>query len=826
MPKKAEVVAFLAVLIVILLSVRNTLFTHINEGFIAYWPNVLTGPEVRYAIEPIVGYNPLSGVTGGANWGLYVYWSFLYLLYLAGVKGVPLLNQVQVGLVMGAQLLGLWYLAEQALRTFHVELSYVKRIAFKSSASLLFFLNPLVMVTNSSFFDFNFGNLLLIYVLLKIFSSVETKLTWKDFTKMGLALGVSFTMDPRYGVWDPLVMLLVYLGLVAVGKLKPLTGFKDVIYPLLVSVPFVVVTYFTYVYGSSSISAPFLRVSNLGTIGFFSANASFLYLLMSLGSWWPSVLFAPLNILWTKQFQYVGYNGVLIFTSTPWNAALISLLFMFYALAFAAVLTRRFRHVTVPLWLANAFFLAYEAGTNFPVRAFTYWVEEAPRLIPVMGGIFSTTSALPYFAAYAVGVALITLLTWVTLYELLKLEGGKWVGILALVLVAASLASWEFFDGQYFPGSPVTSGFTSPPQGIFEPVQPPQYWLNAYNYVAQRWNQTVSYALYSGWFHTWANRFIGGVVWPGVAANPNTNFSLLSDAFSQSRLLLPFFAVYGIRYPVVDDTTFFPQTGGLLAFERSHLPVAYNGSGEVLVFDVQGAHLVYGAREALRINGTQLQALDYLSELMPFTNWTPPVIVPPSYNGSGALSVTEGETVNGSVILIVNSSNSRLEVNATPGRYYVYTENVTSNTVTPLSCRVVLSSGGTLDIDAGNFTVIVSPVPLSELRSVGLNFSYYPLTSTFEVNASGTKFVTFVPFNYLTVRGGELLGMNVMGLPVIDATGSLTLTPPHAEYVEALVLGGVIFLNLLAIYAFVAILRGFKAIETKETSPHRSSNEG
>jgi len=318
----------------------------------------------------------------------------------------------------------------------------------------------------------------------------------------------------------------------------------------------------------------------------FSRNMTPLSALLSEGFAWVFVTLGPPSILSSpgplSLLPSWGSPTVLLLPPGAITWLWVSSSLALPSLCFSSLLVRRARQVALPIVSMGllGFVLAQYALTPFlfdPIAALSN--------IPVVGFAIGTTFAIPDHILAIVSTAEVVGAT-ISVFALLKpidygpnttsitrpssattptkparfsslarrRKGafarnlGSTLAIIAVVLVV--FTGWQAFSGSYYPGRPLNSVFTGndvPDVGAFTPFNPPNYTLQAYEYI----------------FHS-GSAF--NVYWPvgyGVGLNsvdsglplvslPGLPYLLSQDLVSD---VTPYLSSHGVRYVVVENLT-------------------------------------------------------------------------------------------------------------------------------------------------------------------------------------------------------------------------------------------------------------------------------
>ncbi|MDG6936880.1 MAG: hypothetical protein JRN26_08405 [Nitrososphaerota archaeon] len=682
-------------------------------------------------------------------------------------------------------------MAGYSLQVFKVhDLGPFRSSIYKAIFSLVFFMNPYTMVNNATTLNFVPGSIIFTYILLKLFDIGENakKVKLNDVAKLGIALGIATGLDARYFVFG-LPILLVLLLMYRLFERNTVASLKSLMFSLFVASPFFIYIYYTNIYnlGLGSLSFPAIRETTYAQIRGWSTNANLFFIFHGLGQWWPGMELASPSILFSKLYEIFGDPPALVLTKDPLSLLFLSALSVWLALAFLSVLVKSARKFSVPLAAAELLIIAIASGGYFPVKAFTMYVEVYPAKIPLIGGILSDAFALPYYILYIIGPSFLILLISITLLGILrKLDAKIAKTVLIVIVVLMSFASWQFFNGSYYPGSNTASPIGKLTNGNYQPVIPPKYFINAYENLSTY--HPLSITIPMMWnYYNWTNSFIGSISNPTFQPPPNFVFGFNPAVFPNFTYIRVYATEYGASYMVVDKSSLLPYVSlALNSYKEANFSIMYNSKGPTIFYNNR-TYMIYYSKYAIYSNKTLPDFL--LACLMEGANDSPIIISPVA--GPAVLKLNVNSTTSANTITIYTPHSTKLLnvggqsfywFNGTsyivPVSYgvknYIYAiEYSQKNNGQPSFFNIKVEkyeSYRPLELNLSGYysAIIVSPIPLSELAAKPFyNVSYNMYSVTFSTSIPPNSYVTFVPFTFASAQGAKVLGTNYLDMLVL-----------------------------------------------------------
>ncbi|MGB9734447.1 MAG: hypothetical protein ACPL2E_07640, partial [Conexivisphaera sp.] len=326
--------------------------------------------------------------------------------------------------------------------------------------------------------------------------------------------------------------------------------------------------------------------------------------------------------------------------------------------------------------------LTIYVGTYVPL----VWAYIYLGRIPLVGGIWAITEAIPNFVAwviYPLALFYVGVMLSRTLGGRPAGSRGRLTKVAALLLVGLIVFSnWQFFEGDFYPGqySPVVPGNGISPMAALYPARMPGPVQAAYNSLSASLGNG-SFSVYwpqaYGFTYNWSRRVTG---WYNPGPTPPPQFSSrLSDIMlrNETWLTLPLMEAYGVRYLVVDNTSYTrisplgpPITNRMeyeFLAESPGVELAYNFSPYVYVFEARDASSFQVASGSYSVEADPLEVESYFLSI--FNSL--PVLYNSSRPAAAPLSV-DSALVNGSDLLTYSFLAGTQSAPPVPSTYFTY----------------------------------------------------------------------------------------------------------------------------------------------------------
>jgi hypothetical protein len=613
----------------------------------------------------------------------------------------------------------------------------------------------------------------------------------------GIGVGVAATLDPRFVVWaiglwlaSAAVYLLCGARFTKVAAATIVAG--------AVALPGVLLTLFAYNWVGGSAGSS-VRGSTISSLTTFSSNATLPRTFELLGYYITGIYYSPPSILSQASpgtLPSVGSPAYMLvpgdFLSSAWAVSLVVL----PVLAFAVLLFKRFRPLSIFMVVIALVSLSSATGTNAPFSPIAS-AEVAIGQLPLgeLSTIWQTTIGVPIYvqdvteAMYVPMIALAIVGLWEIVHKLevshfTEIQSGqkpRWTlrgrrlrrdlrsrVVVTLVVGLLLFSSWQFFSGDFYPGgySPGVSENGASPIGALEPTSLPTSDIKVFNFLESQTN-------------------LGRVFWPGPnsysypwnqkwSANISTNSPLpLANVAGFSYLIAnnltgdvaPLLRAYGVSFVVIDNLSI----GGLeLDYGVASISTVVNfltqASGITLLRAYPPSTWLFGVLPISSLIAVAPQAA--------FPTPSTPVLAPIvgalsglgvnvalGAAGSMAIPLTSGATSD-----LVSTAQPSIHVLGASGLYPQLFVNTVSAFDTPLAAphSITVNHTGEFDTPYPDSNWTLSVWSLSN-EALGLDF---PTSGVAILNHSGGP--STASLNYLS----SLINGRTRGIPV-DPTSQL-----------------------------------------------------
>ncbi|MBB5254996.1 hypothetical protein [Sulfurisphaera ohwakuensis] len=801
--KISDVISFILLYAISLAPIYIFLFSNGYYNYYNYNIPFFSGTEMSWLFYPSV-YVPEVGLQ--VNIGIY----YLFLLFFTNI--IHIYNVITIAKFFLFITFSIIYFSIYIIITKFMNILHITRYRniIRGVSILFFFLNPEYLeILGYDFYNFIFGIIAFSYVIIKIIDISVNNYNPKkmDYIKAGLSLGFAGMMDPRIFVLGLYIISSMVIILVITNRRSAIKSFKYGVLGLFSSLPIVAYIYYLFAYPSiitthsisKAISVPSYRPDTYSYIATWSGNSHLFNVFTFANFGWSSIVFSPPSILFypRSEWWYLPYFGSPALILLPHGIITyiwLGSLYIFIIIALIGLFDKSKKLPALLLFVPLFIILSISAGTNVPIKQFVYMFEIDPSHIPIIGGIFGTTFAIPFVAA-EIAPILASLLTVIGInYILTRLHKPSYRSIaITVVVVLAVFASWQYFNGTLYP-SQVTGSFPGNSislQGYYAPLYPPPQWVHVMNILSTS-NAGVAYAGEIGFSEKWAHyQFISHTpfLMPGYAtiSPPPVKY------VNQTPVA---YDISGTKYLFIDNTSYTPLSNSFIYsyLNYSGLKVIY-AKGDVYLLEQPNASVFRYAEEALSINTTNENIAFEVEDLLyPLLNYTPAIISP-----QGGIKVLVNPTqVTSSYMAFFNESTN---VSISPGKYIILNGTTTEKYLS-----------GIIHVNP-NTLIIPSNINLSKLISYPLNFSFNQLTASFTVNVKpGYIIETSLPLpnGGVIANGGKILGQNVFGQTVFSSnSNTVTLSIKLGFFTNVLMTAVDIFFYLM--FAYFIIYKGLKS---------------
>lgn len=775
-----------------------------SNGYLNFYdPNLplFSGKEVEYLLAASV-YNPEYGFS--VNDGIY----FLYLLIFTslGIYNIIILDKIFLIITFSITFLLLYTMINKAINIFKI--SRYKSLLLIIGI-LFFLLNPLYLeYVAFNFYNIIWGVIIFSYILIKLIDIVvnNKNVTKLDILKSGVALGFSGLMDPRLYIWGSYILISTFIISIISKPRLILKLIKYLSLTYISSLPIIAYIYYLFVYPSlitqantiKAITPPAYRPDTYSHIATWSGNSLLFNVFTFINSGWTSIVYAPPSILFYPRtqwwfFPHFGNNSLILLPPGIITYIWLASLYIFFIVAALALLDRERTLTSSLLFIPMFLSISLSAGANVPIKEFVYLLEVDPSKLPIVGGIFATTFAIPYyaevmalpFASYLSILGINYLLNRIN-KEILKKT------VVSIIIVLAVFASWQYFNGTLYP-SQVTGSFPGNSislEGYYYPLNPPPQWVHVMNLLSTS-NAGVAYVGDVGYSEKWAHyQFISHSppLMPGYATispPPTTNVNQAPLAYD----------IAGIKYLFIDNTSYIPLSNSFIYSYLNHsgLKVVY-ANADVYLLEQPNASVFREAKMGIYFNSSNETVL-FKAEclLYPLLNYTPAIITPVKTSNTVTMLLNPS-IVDENNIEIFNESRN---VTILQGSYIIdYNGNIST-----------FSLSGEENISIKPWTIIIpKDINIREFESIPINFSFNQFMAEFSVNNNpGYLVETSLPLPYggIIVNNGKALGVNGFGQYVFTSDGKLTISIKLGFITDLLMTAVDIFFYALFIYFFV-----------------------
>ncbi|BCU68769.1 hypothetical protein [Stygiolobus caldivivus] len=795
---RRDIIIALIMYLVSLAPIYVFLFSNGYLNFYNYNLPLFSGKEVEYLLTASV-YNPETGLA--VNDGiLYLY---LTVFTALGIYNIIILDKIFLLVTFSVTFLLLWAMINKAIEIFGI--TKYKNL-LRIIGVLFFILNPVYLeYITYNFFNSIWGVIVFSYAVLKFLDIVinNKSVNKYDIMKSGVALGFGGLMDPRIYVWGLYIMVLIFIISITIKRGVILKSIKYLSLSYILSLPILIYVYYIFIYTSlitqpslsKAVSVQAYRPDTYSYIATWSGNSHIFNVFAFINTGWTSIVYAPPSILLYPRHDwwflpYFGDHSLILLPPDVITYIWLASLYIFITVATLALFDKKRLPISALLFTPMFIILSISAGTNVPIKTFVYLFEIDPSKLPIIGGIFGTTFAIPYDAE----IMTLPLASYLSIlgvnYILEKVNKEITKKTLVLVIIVlAVFASWQYFNGTLYP-SQVTGSFPGNSislEGYYYPLNPPPQWVHVMNTLSTS-TAGVVYVGEIGFSEKWAHyQFISlsPPLMPGYVtiSPPQTNY------VNQAPLA---YDIAGVKYLFIDDTSYIPISNSFIYsyLNDSGLKVIY-AKGDVYLLEQPNSSVFREAKMGIYFDcktETVLFKAEWL--LYPLLNYTPAIISP----------VKTSNTIT----MVLNPS--------TVSEDYMSLYNGTRN-VTILSGNYIIDDEGNIThlavISKENVTVkpwtmiIPENVSLTELVSIPINFSFNQLMAEFTAYSnSGYLVETSLPLPYggIEVSNGKALGVNGFGQYIFSSSGILTISIKLGFVTNVLMTAVDIFFYALFIY--------------------------
>jgi len=410
------------------------------------------------------------------------------------------------------------------------------------------------------------------------------------FAIAGLLLGVSATLDPRLYIGGFASIVVIGLGALTFrrNRLATLRRFGILVG---VSLPLAIWTYISYALAGAGFGGT-ARGASYASIAGLSTNSQPFNVFSLLGYYISEITYSSPSVLWNRggigSLPTVGNPPFALALTDPASMLWILALAAIPIVAFSSLLPTRSRRTALPFGLIAIGSIIVAVGSTLPV-ACCVGLEVGLGNLPTVGSIFQTTFGVPSFAQVLTAAVYVPMLL-ITIIEIERVvrhwrqaqpsaihlqltrntaiqithSGGatsrqarRFSLVVSVFVVAIVLfASWQFFDGSYYPGglSPGANPNSVPSIGSSSPVSVPASDKVAWDFLSNLPNQTVVYwPGASGFTYPWSNRSTPSLSLdsPQPTAEPAGLSELIAGNLTSDTL--PLLEAYGIQYVILDN---------------------------------------------------------------------------------------------------------------------------------------------------------------------------------------------------------------------------------------------------------------------------------
>ncbi|MGC8861030.1 MAG: hypothetical protein ACP5QH_07520 [Thermoplasmata archaeon] len=700
-----------------------------------------------------------------------------------------------------------------------------------------------------------FGIPIFLYILIKsyrLYNGDDQKL--KDYVKLSLAISLISLGDPRFFIWTFIGFTGLIIFSIIVRK-NFIRSLKILVYPIIISLPIILFIYYVWVMGSFSFVYVSPRPLTFSYIDSYSKSFPLYSYFQLLGMCWPAFIYSPPSILTFKgninNLITIGHPTAMIYPYDILGYIWFALTFswLFFAIISMLFFVRKNERVHI---IGFILLFIFTIGTYFPIRQFIDWYISLGRL-PVVGGIWGITDAIPNYFMWAVYPYVIFYVSLIFV-RLLSNDDIKYISIerhrnfkflskmkintknkkifAVVILILLIVPNWQFF-GNIYPGqyTPVIPGNGISSIGPLQPVKMPGDVQKIYDYLSSNYDGSYNIVWPQAWGFAfkWSPRV---TPWyqPG-SSPPSQFFTYLNDIVNKKEtyMLKPLMDIYGIRYFVIDNYSYLnknpllPQlTNSQLVefFENSPgIKIFLNDSPNIWVFEDPGASILQGYSSAYSIGNLSplyvAYYFSYIKNITPllFKNSTPNLLINDlNINNNSALFTYDFfSKMNKNASLIENN----FDYSYLKGIYYLgnnwYFESLKGNGTLDIGNGTVLlnsSQNNAVQLSYGNFlspghTAIYIPAGYG----VNLTVSYDFLG---DKNSSSGTSVWVTDGNYTKHGGWYLTGNSFKGTGNFRHVALNATIPPGYMYFEVQInsnfIGSVIIKNISISYSFFKII--------------------
>ncbi len=521
-----------------------------------------------------------------------------------------------------------------------------------------------------------------LYVLIKayrIISNIDKRFV--DYAKVAIAFAFAGLGDPRFVIWGGIALLGLPLYSILTGKKE---GLKVYLAIVLIELPLGLFEYHTWTLGMG-ITYVSPRPLTYGTVNFFTKSFPLLTYLQLGSMFWPSFTYSPPTVLFLNaaeltMLRVIGHPTAELM---PFNTLGSFWFLSTFAFSIALVVSFLYTKGRERIYLFGLLILlTIYVGTYVPL----VWLYIYLGRIPFVGGIWAITEAIPNYVAwviYPIALFYIGIMISRTLRKSPTGRKGNASKITVMLLIALIIFSnWQFFNGSFYPGqfSPVIPGNGISPMSSFYLAKMPNKVQATYNLLSDSL-ENGSFSVYwpqaYGFTYNWSRRVTG---WYNPGPSPLSQFgSTLRNIIlrNETWLTLPLMEIYGVKYLVVDNTSYSemsplgPPITNSMEYEfflkSPGVKLVYNYSPYIYVFEAANASAFQVTNESYTVKADPLEVESYFLSI--FNSL--PVLYNTSQQAATPLSVNS-VLVNGSDLLTYDFFAEKQSAGPIPNTYFKY----------------------------------------------------------------------------------------------------------------------------------------------------------
>jgi len=518
--------------------------------------------------------------------------------------------------------------------------------------SIMFINYDFLYTLTSSMMPALFGIPIFLYILIKsyrIFNGDDKKI--KDYAKLSLALVLITLGDPRFFIWAILAFIGIFIFSIIIRR-DIIKSLKIIAYTVLIALPAILFIYYVWIMGSFSFQYVSPRPLTYSEIDSFSKSFPFFSYFQLTGMSWPAFIYSPPSILFYKgninNLYTVGNPTAMIYPFDLTGNIWFVLTFFWFSLSIISmgIFAKKNERLHI---ISFILLFILTIGTYFPVRQILdvfIWIGT----IPILGGVWGITYAIPNYFMWAIYPYIIFYISiaFVRIYNketfLIKNKNFKIKNLLnkksitVIILILLIVPNYQFFVGGPFPGqySPVLPGNGISSRSPLSPIEMPKDVQYLYNYFSDNYNVSYNIVWPQAWGFTYKwSPITTGWYQPGNSPPPQFFYYLTEIAKKKEYYMLkPLMDIYGVRYFVVDNTSyvnknpilpFLTNTEVVNFFENSPgIKLFWNDSPNLWVFEDPNASVLEGYSMVYSIgNNSAIETAYYFSKIL---NETPLLI--------------------------------------------------------------------------------------------------------------------------------------------------------------------------------------------------------